>query len=170
MKKIMDIFALLVVVGVVFIGLYALVIYGTGATKSLNANAPGTPTAYTPAYPFQMAPTPIPTATLQPLDVYASNNPDIFGIYETLSAYATLRREINYTFDDTQLSELLANDPKGGVMNEGYLGVVRYMQGKPDLKLEEIGFLDYSKARWAFNIYSWGRSPYDCELAIWTGR
>jgi hypothetical protein len=90
------------------------------------------------------------TPTLQSLDVAASKDPDVIAIYDTLSAYAYLRNEIHYTFDDTQLNQILANDPRGGTMKEGYLGVVRYITGKPDLKLADIGFLDYSQARWAF--------------------
>jgi hypothetical protein len=77
-------------------------------------------------------------------------NPDFIAIQTTLQTFADLDNLASYTFDDSRLSQVLANDPRGGLVDPELLKSVQYMSGNPDLKIEDIGFLDVNQAHWAF--------------------
>jgi hypothetical protein len=87
---------------------------------------------------------------VQPAHALSQDDPDFIAIQTTLRAYADINDEAEYTLDDNRLSEVLANDPRGGLVDPELVKSVQYMSGNPDLKREDIGFLDVNQARWAF--------------------
>ncbi len=92
-----------------------------------------------------------PTQALsQPARALSQDDPDFTAIQTTLRTYAEIDNEARYTLDDSRLSEVLANDPRGGLVNPELVKSVQYMSGNPDLKIEDIGFLDVNQVGWAF--------------------
>lgn len=85
-----------------------------------------------------------------PVRALPANDPDFIAIQTTLSTYAEIQNQAHYTLDDSRLSEVLANDLRGGLVDRKYLKAVRYMSGKPYLTTLQVGFLDVNQARWAF--------------------
>ncbi|MDD5371717.1 MAG: hypothetical protein PHQ40_21760 [Anaerolineaceae bacterium] len=82
--------------------------------------------------------------------VVSTDDPDYIAIQSTLQAFAQAKTEIHYSFDDSPLLQVLANDRRGGPVNSGYLKLVQFIQGKPELKVEDIGLLEAYQARLAF--------------------
>ncbi len=88
---------------------------------------------------------------LRPVQALSSGDADYVAIEKTLRTYAEIEAEAIFTLDDSRLSEVLANDPRGGPANDIETQAVRYMQGKPDLKAEAIGLLDIRQALYAYD-------------------
>jgi hypothetical protein len=91
------------------------------------------------------------TIKILPMRVLPANDPDFVAIQTTLRTYADIQAQAHYTLDDSRLSEVLANDLRGGLVDGKYLKAVRYMSGKLYLTTLQIGFLDVNQARWAFD-------------------
>jgi hypothetical protein len=79
-----------------------------------------------------------------------AGSPDFAAIQATLRLYMEIMAEAESTLDGSRLAEVLANDPRGGLVDPKYLQLVQYMTGRPELKLEEIGYLDVHQAQVAF--------------------
>jgi len=93
-----------------------------------------------------------------PWRVVASNHPDYIAIENTLRLYLEINDDAQYTYDDSRFKEVLVNDPRGGIIGEDlpghtqiYLKAVRYHNGNPDLKVSDVGFLDYKQALYAYS-------------------
>jgi hypothetical protein len=86
-----------------------------------------------------------------PVRVLPANDLDFIGIQTTLRTYADIQAQAYYTLDDSRLSEVLANDLRGGLVDGKYLKAVRTMSGRPYLTTLQVGFLDVNQARWAFD-------------------
>lgn len=99
-------------------------------------------------------PTITPLPTHKPTAVLP-NDPDSVAIQNNLSRYLELKAEIHYTLDDSRLSEVMANDSRGGltggeIENRFYLKAVQWHRGDPNIKSDEFGLLDFWQARYAF--------------------
>jgi hypothetical protein len=85
----------------------------------------------------------------------ATDDPIYLAIADTLRRYQALEAEAVYTLDDSRLSEVLANDRRGGLaggadLNAYYLRAVRWHTGQPDLRGDEFGLLDFRRAYYAY--------------------
>ena len=85
----------------------------------------------------------------------ASSDLDYDAIENTLRSYLEIDAEARYTLDDTRLSEVLANDPRGsynGVegANKYLVQAVRWYTGNPDISEDNIGMLDFWHAYYAY--------------------
>jgi hypothetical protein len=86
----------------------------------------------------------------------AEDNPDYVAIENTLQSYFEIDAKARYTLDDSRLSDVLANDPRGsysGAEGEnGYLvKAVRWYTGNPDIQEDNIGMLNFWHAYYAYN-------------------
>jgi hypothetical protein len=99
----------------------------------------------------------------QTAQVIPTTAPDFRAIQTTLRTYADIIDEASHTLDDSRLSEVLANDLRGGLVDPQYVKSVQYMTGKPDRKRIDIGFLDVNQARYAFDRRV--RQLYDNAIA-----
>ncbi|RPI23855.1 MAG: hypothetical protein EHM70_22000 [Chloroflexota bacterium] len=79
------------------------------------------------------------------------NDTDWMAIETTLRTYAEIKEEALYSLDDSRLVQVLANDPRGGLVDPMFLKPVQWMTGNTDLKLKEVGFLHVEQARYAFD-------------------
>ncbi len=102
-------------------------------------------------------------STVKILIPISTNDPDYAAIEATLQKYAFLRVEVQYTLDDAQLSQILANDLRGGLVDAHFLKLVQYIKGNPNLKLWQVGFLDVIQARTAFDRKA--KQLYEAALA-----
>ena len=69
--------------------------------------------------------------------------------------YLEIDAEVQYTLDDSRLSEVLANGPRGSYMStEGatkhFVKLVQWYTGNPNIKEDEIRMLDFWNARYAY--------------------
>ncbi len=117
---------------------------------------------YPPGYVTETD-TPYPSFTPRPTIDYDPNNPDIIAIKNTLQSFADLKNNFYFTMDDSKVDQILANDPRGGLVNEGYLKLVRYMKGDPNLKIENIGYLDVYECLYAYEIKA--KKIFDAAVA-----
>jgi len=86
----------------------------------------------------------------------ASDDSDYIAIENTLRLYLEIDAEARYTLDDSRLSEVLANDPRGSYMAEDgadkyFLMAVQWYTGNSNIKEGEIGMLDFWHAYYAYN-------------------
>jgi hypothetical protein len=100
----------------------------------------------------------VPIAILlnQPGKSLAEDNPDYIAIKNTLQLYLEIDAKARYTLDDSRLSEVLNNDPRGsysgGLGENRYLvKAVRWYTGNPDIQEDYIGMLDFWHAFYEFN-------------------
>ncbi len=89
-------------------------------------------------------------ATRRPTETLAANDPDYRAIEEALRLKEAIDTEIQYTLDDSRLSEVYANDARGGAASDDDAQLVRYMLGKPELAAGQIGKLDTLRALYAY--------------------
>ncbi|HMN59836.1 MAG TPA: hypothetical protein PJ988_05700 [Anaerolinea sp.] len=87
---------------------------------------------------------------VHPAQALSPNDPDYIAIQKTLRTYADIKLDAYFSFDDSRLIEVLANDPRGGLVDEHLLKAVQWMKNDPDLKLEDIGFLDANRSIYYF--------------------
>jgi hypothetical protein len=86
----------------------------------------------------------------------ASDNPDYIAIENTLRSYLEIDAKARYSLDDSRLSEVLANDPRGSYSgaegeNAYLVKAVRWYTGNPNIKDDNIGMLDFWHAYYAYN-------------------
>jgi hypothetical protein len=94
--------------------------------------------------------------------------PDDIAIEKTLRTYLEIEAEALYTLDDSRLVDVLANDPRGGLvggeeLNKRYLQAVQWYKGNPNLKGDEIGCLEARQAFYAFRRQA--KQIYDDAVA-----
>jgi len=87
---------------------------------------------------------------VRPALALSPDDPDFAAIQKTLRTYADIKLEAYFTFDDSRLIEVLANDPRGGLVDEHLLKAVQWMKDDPNLKLEDIGYLDANRSIYYF--------------------
>ena len=88
---------------------------------------------------------------VQPVQALSSDAPDWIAIESTLQTFVEIKEFALFNLDDTGLVDVLANDPRGGLVEPEFLKLVQTMARKPDLKLADIGFLDATQARYAYD-------------------
>jgi hypothetical protein len=83
-------------------------------------------------------------------------DPDYVAIENTLRLYLEIDAEARYTLDDSRLSEVLANDFRGGIVgdeeeNRFYLKAVQWYKENPYITRFGFGLLDFWHAFYAYN-------------------
>ena len=83
-------------------------------------------------------------------------DPDYVAIENTLRLYLEIDAEARYTLDDSRLSEVLANDFRGGIVGDEelgghYLKAVQWYKDNPFITRFGFGLLDFWHAFYAYN-------------------
>jgi hypothetical protein len=96
---------------------------------------------------------------VQPTRALAPGDPDRDAMEKTISKYLDIKAEAQFSLDDSELDTVLANDPRGGKLEDEKIQAVRFMKNDPDLLEDHIGLLDYYQARYSY--YRSAKKIYD---------
>ncbi|MBU0511020.1 MAG: nuclear transport factor 2 family protein [Chloroflexi bacterium] len=71
---------------------------------------------------------------------------DAQAIRETILRARRIRIEAEYTFDTSQFDTVYINDPRGGVLSDKGLALIREIRQDTTIRKDQVGILDYKKA------------------------
>lgn len=103
---------------------------------------------------------------IQPAQSLSPDNSNYVAIEDTIKRFESFRAEAQYSGDGSQMGTVLANDSRGGILNENEQKLVRYIKKDPALGPGQIGLLDYYQSLYIY--YQLVKNIYDD--AINTGK